>query len=349
MRTRTRMAVAVATATAACLLGTPAVADTAVTDLTVTLPVTGVADIVASPGQVFISGGPGSTGVAVVHTDGKRAGTVTNINLRDASDMQLSADGRRLYVALPTTHAIAVVSLPKLRVTTTYTTGTACPRTLALSGSWLYFGYSCGAGDGNIGALGLAGQPARYGLARNTSYGAPLLATPANGPILLTGDPDLSPTTVSVYTVEPDATLTWVSDNRDPAALGSNLGDLALTADGGTVFTAAGAPYQVQEFATSDLSQVRQAYQTGPYPNAVELTTDETRVAAGISSGFYWPDLYVFGRDGTAQHVIELGAELFSHALAWSPDGTRLYAVTGSLFVDPPEPATLHMLTFPAS
>lgn len=344
MRNRAMWTV-VAAAVVAGGLAVPAPA-TAAGATAVTLPVAAAADIVTVRNRVFVSGGPDSAAVAVTNGDGRVLGTVPLG--AGTADLALSGSGHDLYVALPSARAIAVIDTRTLTEIARYPTGDACPRSLARTARWLYFGYNCGSGnwDGNIGVMGLDGQGVRYGLARTTFYDTPRLEAPATtrGP-LLAWDSSLSPATISVYGVGRDGTPTWLRDSAWDA-VGSNLADVAVTGDGTSALTAAGAPYEVREFTVADLAEPSVRYGTGPYPIAVELDPGEARVAA--AAAWFDPDVQVFGRDGAVRHVATVPGNLFDRALAWSPDGTRLYAVTGDPFAQPPLPATLHVLPVPA-
>ncbi|MCI4064339.1 hypothetical protein MRQ36_17735 [Micromonospora sp. R77] len=120
---------------------------------------------------------------------------------------------------------------------------------------------------------------------------------------------------------------------------------MALDPAGTTLYTAAGAPYAVQAFPFADITTPSATYATGAYPNAVEVSRDGTRIAAGADAS-YDPDVFVFAPDGTEQARYELGGTLVPGALAWQPNAARLYAVTSDW--TGATPATLHVLTVPA-
>jgi hypothetical protein len=158
-------------------------------------------------------------------------------------------------------------------------------------------------------------------------YGAPVMATARNANVLVAAEPGLSPATLVSYAEEADGTLTQKASTRDA---GSNLGDLAVTPDGSTVYTACGAPYEILAFSVADLSP-RGRLTTDPYPDSVAVSPQGTRLAGG-SDAYYDPDVFVFStHDPIPKPGIELGAglELKPRGLAWGTGGVRLYAVTG--------------------
>lgn len=97
---------------------------------------------------------------------------------------------------------------------------------------------------------------------------------------------------------------------------------------------ASGYPYQHPVFKTADLT-ADGSYASDTYPNAVAVAPDGT-VAAGVD-GWYNPDIFVY-KPGATTSVREYdfpntghtsgSDELADSALAWSPDASRLFAVS---------------------
>jgi sugar lactone lactonase YvrE len=310
------------------------------------LPLERAHDVVAARDRVFVSGGSTSTSVVVTSA----TGTVTDVlgELPGPTDLLLSKDQSTLFVALPSANQIAAFDTGSLRESARYSTGTAeCPSSLTLSGRRLFFGYGCDQWGGNIGVIDLSHQPAvvRTGLADQDFYDYPILATtPAAPTVLIAGQPSLSPSSVHVYSIGAGGALTF-QRRSEHTATGSNLSDLALSRDGATVYLAQGAPYGIQAFAVADLSLQSQFMPTTAYPNAVEVSRDGSRIAAG-SDATYDPDVFVLRPDGVQLTSFELGDNLVSGALAWAPGGTRLYAVSQHWSGGAP---TLHVLPAPAA
>ncbi|WP_250031397.1 YncE family protein [Paractinoplanes maris] len=329
----------------------PGTAQAAAQPTVTVLPFGNPADVVSSGDRVFVSGGRDTTQIVVTSATGVITGTIDG--LAGPTDLQLSNDRRTLYVALPEAGRIAAYDTGSLTQSALYDTGAGgCPSTLAFGGRYLWFGYGCGGWDGQIGKIDLARQPAvvTTGLAAQTFYGAPRLATALrNTKVLFAGQESLSPWTGYSYTIGAAGALTHVS-TTDHVSVGSNLGDAALDPTGTTVYTASGAPYYVQSFSMADLTQAGPTYSTGPYPDAVELTRDGTRLAGGVSSS-YDADVFVFGVDGAEVAQFELGGQdhlLVRGGLAWAPNGRRLYAISNDGYFYE-NPAQLHVLPIPAA
>ncbi|MDG4807952.1 hypothetical protein O7634_14445 [Micromonospora sp. WMMD1120] len=346
MHIRRGISLALAALTAGLLTGAVPGPALAAAPTATALPLKTVADVVSAGDRVFVSGGRSSTDVVVTSATGAVVGTLAG--LPGPTDLLLSADRQTLYVALPSANAIAVFDTGSLVESARYDTGVGeCPSSLALTGRYLWFGYGCDQWGGNIGQIDLGRQPARLttGVAGHDYHDYPLLtAAGQNRSVLLAGQPGLSPASVYAYGVGTGGALTLLRTNSW-SVVGSNLRDVALDPTGTTVFTAAGAPYEVQAFPFADISTPSATYPTGAYPNAVEVSRDGTRIAAGADAT-YDPDVFVFTPDGTELARFELGDELSPGALAWSPNGARLYAVaydwTGV------NQATLHVLPAPA-
>jgi hypothetical protein len=101
-----------------------------------------ISDVVVDQagGHVFVSGGQGASELAVTNLDGALLQTIPD--LPGAEGMALSVDGSTLYVAVAGAHAVAAVDTGSLEVQR-FTTGTACPRQVAVVGQDVYFTESC--------------------------------------------------------------------------------------------------------------------------------------------------------------------------------------------------------------
>ncbi|MER5912386.1 Ig-like domain repeat protein [Streptomyces sp. NPDC001982] len=307
----------------AALTATPAFADT-----TKILPVTSTADVVVDGvhQRVFISD-PRDGKIVVTDYSGTVVQEITS--LPSVRGLELSADSGTLYAAVQGADAIVALDTATGTESARYAVGDA-PMSVALSGTKLWFGYG-GAAAGNLGSVDLADEQHTVTLGQDGGwYSAPMLdAAPGSG-TLIAGEVDSSPVTLVSYDVS-SGTATRLASTREA---GSNLGDLQVTPDGKDVVVASGAPYYHQVFKTADLTADGQ-YASDAYPNSVAIAPDGT-VAAGID-GWYEPDVYVY-RPGTTTAVRQYdfpntgnttGAdELADSGLAWTPDASRLFAVT---------------------
>jgi hypothetical protein len=330
------------------VIALPGTALAAPTPVVTTLPIgiSSGADIVAAGDREFISGGSEGTQIAVADAAGAIVGTIDG--LPGPTDLALTNDRRTLFVALPSAHAIAAFDTGTLIESARYDTGAdgACPSYLALTGRYLWFGYGCYGGDGDIGRIDLGRQPAAVTLGMATSayfYSAPMLATGLrNSTVLLAGEVGLSPGTIHRLTIAAGK-LTEVTTSRD---LGSNLGDLAVDPTGATAWTAQGSPYYFPSVTTADLAETGLRYQADAYPLAVEVSRDGTQLVGGIN-GYYEPDVYVYTVGNPAPLATFETGQLMPHALAWAPNGRRIYALTASPFVGPDLSAELHVIPVP--
>lgn len=330
-----------ATCVAGILLASiPAGAAHAADHISVELPIRGASAVVATDTRVFISGGVSSTDVLVTDVNGA---VVTKLpRLAGATGLALSPDQHTLYIALSNAGAIAVIDTETLKETARFRVS-GCPRSLAVAGRYLLFGYGCNGGwDGNIGRVDLEQPSAVTKKLVHSLSSSPDLAIGKDLTTLVVGELGSDPSTVIVYHIGPDASLTELRRSR---AVGSNLTDVAVSPDSTTVLTAAGHPYTVQEFPIDQLETPVRRYATGSYPSAVQVSPDGAYVAGGVL-GIYVPDVHFFDRDGTLLASYETGGDLLSRGLAWSPDGSRLYAV--SFDSSASSPARLHVFPRPS-
>ncbi|MEW2510362.1 Ig-like domain repeat protein [Streptomyces sp. NPDC046870] len=310
----------------AALAVTPAFADSSQI-----LPVRTTGDIVvdAVHQQVFISD-PLNGKIVVTDYAGKVVKQLTT-NLSGVAGLELSADSGTLYAAVQDLDSVAVYDTATDTETARYPVGDK-PLSVALAGGKLWFGYG-GDAAGNIGSVDLAAEDHTVTLGQDSGwYSAPLLDAAPGSSTLVAGAVGQSPVELASYDVA-SGTATKLASTREA---GSNLGDLQVTPDGKDVVVASGAPYYQQVFRTSDLNEDGK-YVTDAYPNSVAIAPNGT-VAAGIS-GSYEPDVYIF-KPGTSEAVRTYdfpntgntsGSDLLARGgLAWTPDGSRLFAVTSN-------------------
>lgn len=336
------------------VLAAPGVAHAAPAPVVTQLPiaVTNGADVVAAGDREFVSGGAGGTQIAVLDAAGAVVGTIDG--LPGPTDLTLSNDRRTLYVALPSANAIAAFDTGSLVESARYSTGDEgdCPRYIALTGRYLWFGYSCEAGNGDIGRIDLLRQPAQVTLGHATGtyfYDAPMLASALrNNAVLLAGEVGSSPTTVNSFSIA-GGKLTPLSNTRE---LGSNLGDLALDPAGKTAYSANGAPYHFPSVPVDDLEAPSFNYDAEPYPVAVEVSRDGTKLVGGID-GTYEPDVYFYTIGNTTPlSTYEVGSGqwvMMDGGLAFAPNGRKVFALSTDELWDPTTNAHLHVIPVPAA
>jgi hypothetical protein len=294
------------------------------------LPLPGYGDIAVDTArqQVFVSGGPTSNGVVV--TDFK--GRVTKLinGQSGATGLELSADGKSLYVALAAGDAISVISTETLAETARHTVkAQTCPTHLARTGALVWIGYGCEADwNAKIGrfdpAAGTVDVTTHFGKA--TFQRAPLLASSGGdaGP-LVAGQLSLSQSTVKVFSVgNGDLTAGATGD-----VVGASLSDLAVTSDGATLLSASGSRSNVEAFAPGDLAR-RGAYFTGPRPNSVAVAPGNGYLATGVTTSGA-NDVLVYQANGTVpvrRVDVPRSEAVSTRGLAWAGDLKRLFVIT---------------------
>ena len=281
--------------------------------------------------HVFVSGGPGNSSIVVLDFDGNIVKTITGEG--GASQMAVNTATHTLYVALHDATAISEIDTTTLAETTRFSTGAfAEPSSLVIGGGKLWF--SCtDSGNGCVASANLNGtgitQQSLGGIGQTTA-----LATGGAGHNLLAvGDTGGSPSTVAVYDIS-GATPSLVSGPTHPDGDCSGLNDLALDPSGANVLLACPFPYYVESFATSNLLPSAE-YPTAisNFPLAAAVTADGKFVAGGTSTATgSGNNVFVFPvGETTPVRVWAIGnSSIVPHALAFSPNASRLFAVTNS-------------------
>lgn len=285
-----------------------------------------------------------SGSVVVTDFDGRIVRTLTG--LPGAADLVLSPDARTLYVALSLGDAIVALDTATYRTKARYATGTGAPTgpvRLALVDGTLWFSYG-EQWESNLGSLTLGRRPVvrLSHLPWGTWAGPPMLLSSPTAPgLVIAAEQYSSAGTVTVYDVTSGAPVVRTTQDN-PGGI-YDVRDLALSPDGRTLLAVSGAPYHHVALRLADLS-VEHTYPTGAYPNAAAVAPDGT-VAAGVDRS-YGEDVLLFAPGaGTPSQVIDVnpgsGVSLRGHGLVWSPDGTRLFALTGEYQA----PLALHVIT----
>ena len=325
VRTRPLLVAAALLAGALVPLAAPAAADTG----PVPLGMSRLGRIVVDEahGLVFLSPGPGGSGVQVTDLGGQPVATLDG--LPSANGMALTADARSLWVAVPSAGLVRL-STTTLAVEQRIALPTGhCAGDVAISGSRLVYGHSCTMylGSGGYGGVGVvdAATGAPYG---NVTTGPSYKPVVASGPAgqVYAADALVSPTSLSLYDVS-GASPQLIGAR---AAVCSNLRDLSASPDGAQVVTSCGSPYEHTAYSAAKLVTLG-TYKTAAYPLAGAWSANG-RVFAGGDDSAYGTDVSVFRAGGaTPDWVRDFGstsALLQPRGLALSADGSRAWAVT---------------------
>ena len=279
---------AVATADEPAVPGEPAVPVAAGT----LLPFSGSSpgDVVVDEphGHVFVSGGEGEVGVAVLDLDGALLQTLA---VPDAEGMLLSGDGATLYVALGHGEGIAAVDASTLDATTFPTSG-HCPRRLTEAAAAVYFTESCDGeayqlmrlepGTGTVAEVAVTGSSDTV-----LDRGGPIASSPTEPTRLYSVDNSFysgAYATVRAFDLDPGDGLTaaysgWAGAiGRAPY---EQVSDVTVSDDGQQLVVA--GPTAVTLLATTDLTRTGIVYAYGDGPVAV-TTAGGYHVDAGDSS-----------------------------------------------------------------
>lgn len=351
MRLRTTITTAASAVllTAGILVGASPASAGVVGATTTPLALPGHADMLVHPslGAVYVAGGD-----AVVVTGAAGTPVRTIPRQTGVSGLALSPNGRRLYAALRGANAISVINTATNRETRRFPVGDACPGDVAWAVGRVWFSSSCTEGfDGSVNALDpQTGAVTTYATGLPTAQGAPLLAVADRegwGVRLIAAARDLSGSDLRVYDITTGAPdpMCWGPGPCEADVRGI-VQDLAVTASGADLVLASQNTLHPQ-VSILGLAEI-DTYPTGPQPRAVAVAADG-RLALGSKSPRS-ADLDLFGyteRSDQPDWTYDFGNrvtdtnDLAPRGLAWSPDGTRLYAVvTAADGTDP----VLHVL-----
>ncbi|MEA2499281.1 MAG: hypothetical protein QOH26_1686 [Actinomycetota bacterium] len=296
-----------------------------------TLPFEGFGGMVvdAQHDHVFVSSGAGGSSISVLNFSGAVVKTITG----EPGASAMALDGTNLYVLLANSAAVDVIDTTTLTETDSFSVPLPGDGTqLVKLGDRLWFGTGeCSSWGGKLTSLDVTdGTVNSYGSAEGARDFdcTGLAASDAAPTTLLTYDMGLSPPTIYKYDISSGAPV-LTDDQRMEASAGFR--DIAFSADGTKMYTASGAPYEIEVFNVSDLSKIG-SLPTGAYPTAVEVAPDGT-VAAGKDAS-YDPDVLLFpAGDSTPEKSFDFGEgtqnNLLSGALKLSPDQEKVFVVTG--------------------
>jgi hypothetical protein len=327
-------------------LGALALPGTAVADSTTPLTLSGFGEIVVDGAneQVFVSGGQASSSIVVLDFDGNVVTTITG--QQGATGMALDASTGTLYVALRNASAISKINTTTLAEVTRFaTTGMSAPRWVALAGGRVWFSYGC-MDSGGVGSAALDGTDLQAELGSASSCNR-FAVSPTDANVLAASD--VGGSSVFLYNVSSGSPAT-TSSSMGPGG-SANIRQLLFTPDGADLFVASASPSSVQSFTMPSFT-LSGSYTTGPYPIAAAVSADGAYVAGGADA-YYNPDAFVFDAvTGDEIRRWEFGANgytLHDGGLAFSPDNSRLFAVTKNPSTGKPDFRVLGAPTDPAA
>jgi hypothetical protein len=287
--------------------------------------VTGFSHMLVDPtGHVFITGSRASSAIDVFNPDGTAAGTIDNES--GAGGMVL--DGSTLYVARCRWGVIDEIDTDTLALIGSIQAPVGGTCDLAEANNRLWFSDSI---DHQWGYLSSVALSSPHTVIKTTLriYQGIFAAIPGHPTWVAMGGTNSFPATVSIQNISNPASPVQVSSKFDPGGGGGDLADLTPTHSGDQLLMAASAPNDVQTFDDADLS-IAHSYPTGSFPDAVALSPSGGQVVGGSESGT-GPDVYLFNAGGTAKLTdwsFPTAELLYPRGLAFSADGSHIYAVT---------------------
>ncbi|MDH6219703.1 YncE family protein [Streptomyces pseudovenezuelae] len=265
----------------------------------------------------------------IVVTDFTGKVTATLTGLPQVRDLELSPDSGTLYAAVQGADKIVAVDTATLTQSAEYPTGDkTAPSRLAYADGRLWFGYG-DQWDSGLGVVDLTAPTVTLDLAAGHDFATPpeLYADPDNPGTLLALDSGISSGPIIVYDISSGTPVIRVTENK-----GGFYRDAALTPDGQNVVVAGPGNRALTEYRLSDLAQVR-TYPVVSEPDTVSIAPDGT-VAATVLDTDDVGDTYVFSTDpslpASVRNLSSSWMPWFGHSMNWSPDGSKLFVLTGS-------------------
>lgn len=324
-----------------CLVAAGIVAGTAGSaraDIITPLPIKGMYQMVVDSvhDHVFLSD-RNTASIVVTDFSGQVVGTVHDLD--SVTSLALSPDDTVLYAGLVSSQSVIAIDTTTLARTATYTLPSKeSPYDVAVQSGKLWVSYAdSGAGHGAIGDFDLSASPPAFETqaAMGGWVGAPRLAAdPSGSGVLVAWQGEFTPVPIATFNVSAEPATLLAHSDELADCMNAKISDVAVT-PGGTQFLAACANGDGR-FSTQTLAQLGQ-YDTAIFPNAVAVSADGT-VAVGVmgrgstSPPASGPDVSIYAQDSTtplaSYDLWTSGQTLAGKGLAWSPDGSRLFAIS---------------------
>lgn len=266
-----------------------------------------------------------------VHT-GNKVGTIANAATSSGA-MSISADGQSMYVVDEGFKRISVISLTSRTKVRTITAVNPTPTGISLKvvrtggfdvlvmGDWTAY-------------RGVDGMPlSRVSPGIGYDDGQASIAATPDGSRLYYIGRNSSPASTSGFKLDYTELGGGAMVSTDLGSqwnVGSNGQDIAVSADGHTLYTASGSPYQFITSNGDDLSVIGNLPGGDAYPDNIEVASDG-RVAGGISGWYSASDIWLYSAGGALLHTYKVAGyakELTPRQLVFSGDALTLVTQT---------------------
>jgi hypothetical protein len=283
------------------------------------LPLHGYGRMVSDPAnnQLFVTGGSSDSAILVRNEDGSAKRSITG----EAGAGGMVLDNTTLYVARCGSGVIDEIDTATLTRTGSIPApniGGTCD--LAEAGGALWYA------DTSDHLESVTVDASHTTTDTGKAIDGELAATPAHPDWLVAVDNQAS---VYVYDVSDPTTPSLLGSAFSPGTAGA-INDIAVTPNGADLLIASGSPDELQAFALPGLT-ADGVYPTDDYPNSVAVSADGSLIASG-SESFSDRDVFLFpAGTPTAKTTWDFTSPadlLYAHGLAFSADGTRLYAAS---------------------
>jgi hypothetical protein len=270
------------------------------------------------------------------------SGTVISTLTGEAGADGLLVRSGSLYVANANAGTIDEFDTTTLHKTRTVATGLLQPRDLVYAAGALWTQSGSALAQVDVTTGGVTTWP-------TVSLGG-LVSDPANAQEIVTYMIGSSPVSMGVIDLSsgtPTLTVNRWEGTAVPSGI-ANVNDVAVSPDGTHTVPAGGYPYEFVELNTSNMQPSGVIYPANPYPTAVAMTSAAGGLFAGGMNGIYNPDVVVYALDNPAVGIANYDFGTTSETtlpkgLAFSPDGSRLFIVTGGTAANPND--EFHVLT----
>jgi hypothetical protein len=273
----------------------------------------------SADGYIFLSeGGSGSaSGIVVTSLAGSY---VTTLDAGDGVQGIALSDGT-LYAALDSSDSVGVIDAATLTQTQAWALPAGdVPNAVAVQSGKLWVTYG-----GVLGDFDLSSGTFQAGLA--AGGWSSLAADPSDTGVLIAAQQGSSPSFIAAY----NTAVTPITPLAGPSVVQdcTNENQVAVIPGGSEFVTACSSPYSAYLYDTNNLASPVTSYPIGAYPSAVAVAADGT-LAAGSTNAF--PAIHVYSPSGTELNDFSLGGDpsLPAQGLAWSTNGSTLYAITQS-------------------